>query len=94
MFKKTLQLLLSFFSFLLLVLLLVVVCAVHGDAITLHSAEDLIQLSRDVKSGKLFYKTLVLLDSDIDFGGGLSEQFFPIGSNFNIFIEISMARAT
>ena len=60
-------------------LLLLLGYASCGSVVTLHNANDLIQLSRDVKNKTHFYGTTVLLDSDIDFGGGLSEQFFLIG---------------
>ena len=60
-------------------LLLLLGHALCEDVIILHNANDLIQLSRDVRNKTHFYGTTVLLDSDIDFGGGLSEQFFPIG---------------
>ena len=47
------------------------------------TANDLIQLSKNVSSGMGFEGTTVFLDADIDFSGGLSEQFEPIGINSN-----------
>ena len=43
------------------------------------SASDLIQFSKNVSSGTSYFGTTVFLDADIDFSGGLSEQFEPIG---------------
>ena len=46
----------------------------------LKTAGDLIQFSSNVSSGTTFKGTTVFLDTDIDFSGGLSLQFKPIGS--------------
>ena len=43
------------------------------------SASGLKQFSKDVNNGTTYYETTVFLDADIDFSGGLSEQFEPIG---------------
>ena len=40
---------------------------------------DLIQLSKNVNSGITYKGTTVILDADLDFSGGFSEQFEPIG---------------
>ena len=39
------------------------------------TAEDLIDFSKNVNSGTSYYRTTVFLDANIDFSGGLSEQF-------------------
>ena len=49
------------------------------------SANELIAFSKDVNSGMTFEGTTVFLDADIDFSGGFSEQFEPIGNNSNYF---------
>ena len=45
------------------------------------NASDLISFSKNVNSGKSYSGTTVFLDADIDFSGGLSEQFEPIGTS-------------
>ena len=45
----------------------------------INNASDLISLSKNVSSGTTYSGTTVLLDADIDFSDGLSEQFEPIG---------------
>ena len=45
------------------------------------SANDLIDFSKNVNSGTNYYATTVFLDTDIDFSGGFSEQFEPIGTD-------------
>ena len=49
----------------------------------INSASDLIQFSNHVGSGASYSGTTVFLDADIDFSGGLSEQFEPIGKDTN-----------
>ena len=54
---------------------------VHGEnELHIHNASELIQFSKDVSSGTSYSGTTVFLDADIDFSGGLSEQFEPIGT--------------
>lgn len=53
--------------------------AVRGETLYIHNAKDLIQFSNDVNYGTTYRKTTVYLDADIDFSGGLSSQFVPIG---------------
>ena len=59
------------------------VFAVAGGAGTnehrISSAEEFIEFSNDVGRGTSFEGTTVFLDADIDFAGGLSQQFKPIG---------------
>ena len=51
------------------------------------NASELIELSKNISSGTSFEKTIIFLDADIDFSGGLSEQFGPIGKGtINYFI--------
>ena len=47
------------------------------------TTEGLIAFSRNVDSGASYSGTTVFLDADIDFSGGLSEQFKPIGKNYD-----------
>ena len=62
---------------------------VPAHNITLHavwsclfiSAEDLIKFSENVNSGTSYSGATVFLDADIDFSGGLSEQFEPVGKD-------------
>ena len=67
---------------------------VPSHSITLHAvwlcthittAEDLIELSKNVNSGLSYLGITVFLDADIDFSGGLSESFEHIGKNDNYF---------
>ena len=44
-----------------------------------------IDFSNNVNSGTSYKETTVFLDADLDFSGGLSEQFEPIGKNYNYF---------
>ena len=53
--------------------------------VKIDSAEGLIELSNAVDSGNDYSGTTVFLYSDIDFSGGLSEQFEPIGYGSNYF---------
>ena len=43
------------------------------------NAGELIEFSKSVNTGTSYNGTTVFLDADIDFSGGLSEQFEPIG---------------
>ena len=45
----------------------------------INKAEGLIEFSKIINSGISYSGTTVFLDTDIDFSGGLSEQFEPIG---------------
>ena len=47
----------------------------------INTTSDLIQFSKNVNSGTSYSGITVLLDADIDFSGGLSEQFNPIGNS-------------
>ena len=49
----------------------------------IRDASDLIEFSKNVSLGTNYKGTTVFLDADIDFSGGLSEQFEPIGMNSN-----------
>ena len=53
---------------------------VFGEDYHISSASDLIQFSNNVSSGTTYSGATVFLDADIDFSGGLSEQFEPIGT--------------
>ena len=68
---------------------LVALCqGVHGEGeLHIKNASELIQLSKNVSSGKNYNGTTVFLDADIDFSGGLSEQFEPIGKDYNNFFQ-------
>ena len=64
------------------VLLLLIGRGTIGTEYRISSASDIIEFSRNVSSGTRFEGTTVFLDADIDFsGGGLSEQFEPIGKS-------------
>ena len=52
-----------------------------GNELHIKSVECFIQFSKDVNNGNHYYGTTVFLDADIDFSGGLSEQFEPIGKS-------------
>ena len=57
---------------------------VHGESVLrIKNASELIQLSQNVNNGKNYSGTTVFLDADIDFSGGLSEQFVPIGKDYS-----------
>ena len=58
----------------------IVVSAASDNVFIINNASDLIKFSNDVNSGTDYSGTTVLLDSDIDFGEGLSQQFQPIGN--------------
>ena len=49
------------------------------------NASDLIQFSSKVSSGSTYSGTTVFLDTDIDFFGGLSDEFEPIGTSSKSF---------
>ena len=53
----------------------------------INSASDLIDFSNNVNNGTNYFGTTVFLDADIDFSGGLSEQFEPIGTSESIFFQ-------
>ena len=57
-----------------------------GAEIRITNAQGLIELSNAVSSGTDYSGTTVLLDSDIDFSGGYSERFTPIGNDNNYFL--------
>ena len=54
-----------------------------GAEIKISNVQGLIELSENVNSGTNYSGTTVLLDSDLDFSGGYSEQFSVIGYNSN-----------
>ena len=45
------------------------------------NANEMIEFSQNVSSGTSYLGTTVFLDADIDFSGGFSEQFEPIGKD-------------
>ena len=49
------------------------------DVLRINNASDMIQFSKNVSSGATYSGTTVFLDADIDFSGGLSGEFEPIG---------------
>ena len=49
----------------------------------IYNASELIAFSKNVNSGSDYSGTTVFLDADIDFSGGLSWQFEPIGKNYD-----------
>ena len=54
-----------------------------GDnTITLYNATELIELSNDVADGASYAGTTILLGADLDFSGSLSEEFNPIGKDY------------
>ena len=67
----------------LLVLSLIAYQKVFGAEHHISTAEDLIDFSKIVSSGTNCKGTTVFLDADIDFSGGLSEQFEPIGKGYD-----------
>ena len=52
-----------------------------GYKIRLSNASDLLNFASEVNQGVLHIGATVVLDSDIDFSGELSQQFEPIGKN-------------
>ena len=50
--------------------------AAFGREVTIHSVDDLIELSANINKGENYFGTTVLLDSDLDFTG---QAFEPIG---------------
>lgn len=52
-----------------------------GYEIRLSNASDLLNFASEVNQGVLHIGATVVLDSDIDFSGELSQQFEPIGKN-------------
>lgn len=48
----------------------------------IRTAEELIAFAKSVNSGSNYNSTTVILDSDIDFSGGLSENFETIGNDW------------
>ena len=48
---------------------------------------EFIQLSKNVSSGTSYNGATVFLDADIDFSGGLSERFEPIGMNWPYYFQ-------
>ena len=51
------------------------------DEYHINNASELITFSNNVNSGTNYNGTTVFLDADIDFSGGLSRQFEPIGTH-------------
>ena len=58
------------------------------------TAEGLIAFSKDMNSGISFSGTTVFLDADIDFSGGLSEQFEPMKKVASIYKAHLIDRGT
>ena len=48
----------------------------------INNASEFIQFSKNVNSGNSYSWTTVFLDADIDFSGGLSDEFEPIGKDW------------
>ena len=72
--------------FVLLCCLTVLCQGVLGeDVLHINNTSELIQLSKNANSGTSYNGTTVFLDAEIDFSGGLSEQFEPIGKSSNYF---------
>ena len=61
----------------------IVVSAASDNVFIINNASDLIKFSNNVNSGADYSGTTVLLGSDIDFGEDLSQQFLPIGKDYN-----------
>ena len=58
--------------------------ALSSNKIHIKSTEEFIQLSKAVNNGTESYSGVtVFLDADIDFSGGLSDQFEPIGKGYS-----------
>ena len=58
----------------------------QAETIILSTANDIIEFASNVNSGVLYIGSTVLLDKDIDFAG-LSDQFMPIGQNWNTYFQ-------
>ena len=58
-----------------------------GNEFHVNDTNKLIQFSKDVNSGKTYKGVTIFLDADIDFSGGLSEQFEPIGKNSSKYFQ-------
>ena len=54
-------------------------CALCGNEVYINSLAALIAFSNDVNSGTTYFGTTVFLTADLDFSGGVSLQFKPIG---------------
>ena len=54
--------------------------------VRIQTADDLIDFSKIVGSGKSYMGTTVYLEADISFAGGLSDKFTPIGRNNSCFM--------
>ena len=52
-----------------------------GEVHHINTAEGFIDFSSKVNNGESFSGTTVFLDADIDFSGGLSEEFKPVGTS-------------
>ena len=65
-----------FLLFVFSLLLSITKCAEH----VIHNTSEFIAFSDSVNDGTSFSGTTVFLDSDIDFAGGYSEQFNPVGN--------------
>ena len=55
--------------------------------LSIKNANGLITFSKNVNSGSTYSGTTVFLDADIDFSGGLSEQFEPIGKSWSYYFR-------
>ena len=58
----------------------------RSETITLSTANKTIEFASNVNSGVLYIGSTVLLGKDIDFAG-LSDQFMPIGQNWNTYFH-------
>lgn len=76
-------------TFLRCLLVVVVVLAYAEEAITtsdelwIYSAREFIEFSRSVNNGTSYSGSTVYLESDIDFSGGLSQEFEPVGKDWD-----------
>ena len=71
-------------------MILVLFCLLLGQGALsnehrINNSNELIQFSKNVSSGTSYKGTTVFLDADIEFSGGLSEQFEPIGTSNKYF---------
>ena len=54
-----------------------------SNSLYIFNASGLINFSRNINDGTNYSGTTVFLEADIDFSGGLSEQFEPIGKGYH-----------
>ena len=75
----------TFLSSLFLLLAVILGQRALSENTYIHNANELTNFSKSVNSGKDYFGTTVFLDADIDFSGGLSEQFESIGNRYGAF---------